>query len=75
MSGLRNGRDGLFPKIKYQNYTLITLREINYSAGACGGQNAGLPMRAWGIIPDTAVSTTLDLLEKKLFMQSRTDFI
>lgn len=43
MSGLRNGRDGLFPKIKYQNYTLITLREINDSAGACGGQNAELP--------------------------------
>lgn len=38
MSGLRNGKDGLFPKIKYQNYTLITLREINDSAGARGGQ-------------------------------------
>lgn len=43
MSGLRNGRDGLFPKIKYWNYTLITLGEINDSAGACGGQNAELP--------------------------------
>lgn len=43
MSGLRNGRDGLFPKIKYQNYTLITLGEINDSAEACGGQNTELP--------------------------------
>lgn len=43
MSGLRNGRDGLFPKTKYWNYTLITLGEINDSAGACGGQNAELP--------------------------------
>lgn len=29
MQGLTKGRDGLFPKIKYLDYMLITLEEVN----------------------------------------------
>lgn len=43
MRGLRKGRDGLFPKIKYRDYMLITLGEVNGSEGACDGQNPELP--------------------------------
>lgn len=42
MRGLRKGRDGLFPKIKYWDYMLITLGEVSDSAGAYSGQNTEL---------------------------------
>lgn len=68
MHGLRKGRDGLFPKIKYQDYMLITLGEVNDSAGACDGQNPEMPCELWG-------SSQTQLLWEKLCTQSRTDII